>query len=151
MKTTRVIDSHDQFYKQYQVFTNNILDGLNWENIFLAGGSVLSCITKPDEDAESAKKFNHHRIMNRTSDLDLFIYGANQETAENVIKHIYNTIANNVKTHVLVARSQLSITLMANGYRMVQIILRLYKSIPEILMGFDIDCCCGMLLKYFSY
>jgi hypothetical protein len=28
----------------------------------------------------------------------------------------------------------------------IQIILRIYKNPTEILMGFDIDCCCGMYL-----
>jgi hypothetical protein len=39
-------------------------------------------------------------------------------------------------------RSKNAITLVSQyPYRHIQIILRLYKSPAEILMGFDVDCC----------
>jgi len=43
---------------------------------------------------------------------------------------------------VICFRSKYAVTLVSKyPYRHIQIILRLYKSPAEILMGFDVDCC----------
>jgi hypothetical protein len=71
------------------------------------------------------------------------IYGLNPQQATEKVLSVLTTIAKNTgspQSHVLV--SPHSITLIGlYPYRHVQIILRLYRSISEVIIGFDIDCC----------
>jgi hypothetical protein len=52
----------DEFLKNWKEFTQGCLDGMNWANVFAAGGAVLGCL--------SANQDGY-----RGSDIDLFVYG----------------------------------------------------------------------------
>ena len=75
------------------------------------------------------------------SDIDLFIYGMSEEEGEQKIRHIYETIKKNSTSGAVVVRTGMAITIQVEKFRPIQIILRLYKSPSEVLMGFDLDCC----------
>jgi hypothetical protein len=72
--------------------------------------------------------------------LDLFIYASTQAEANNKIRDIYETVKENLKTSPEIIRTKHAVTII-NQYphRHVQIVLRLYRSPAEVLMGFDID------------
>ena len=77
------------------------------------------------------------------SDVDLFIYGLNEEQALEKIKQIESDIRDAILSETTVVRTKNAITIVSEyPVRHIQIVLRLYKSISEILTGFDVDCAC---------
>lgn len=61
------------------------------------------------------------------------------------LKEIYEAVCNEIPYPVIAFRSAYAISIVSEfPYRHIQIILRLYSSPAEILMGFDVDSCsCG--------
>ena len=57
-------------------FSENQFNGMDWSNVFVAGGSVLSALTQ-DLGQQSATGDSGFR----TSDIDLFLYGLSEEEA----------------------------------------------------------------------
>ena len=87
----------------------------------------------------------------KDSDIDMFIYGLNQEEANKKLKEIYFIVQSNTQASSEIMRTKNAITILGQyPFRHVQIILRLYKSPAEILMGFDIDSCAGKWIFEFS-
>jgi hypothetical protein len=110
---------------------------------------------------EKLKEYYNQSKYN-ASDVDIFLYGLSEEEAEKKVIHIYETFKKNLTGRndntrvsmpatlynttdgdIMIIRTKHAITFHF-GYpiRPVQIILRIYKSPAEILMGFDVDCCC---------
>ena len=134
-----ICSSIEKFNENFSAFTENQFSGLNWNNIFIAGGSILSCLS--NEFSSSIEQGNPFH----SSDIDLFIYGLSPFEANQKLNHIYNIVKKNSNSlgNLSVIRSSHAITILGEfPYRHVQIILRIYQSPAEILMGFDIDCCC---------
>ena len=125
-----VCSSFAHFNAQWRAFTMGALHGLNFDNVFAAGGSVLHCL-----------EAFHDQPTNNTSDVDLFIYGLSEAAANNKIKEIYNAILVNTPQAAIVRGKHAVTIIQEYPTRHIQIVLRLYKSPAEILMGFDIDCC----------
>eukprot|EP01133_Synstelium_polycarpum_P020953 gene20953-25153_t len=130
-KTNTEVKIHQNlsdYHSKWHTFTNNHFKGFNWNNIFVAGGAVLGCLlSKP--------------IGFEKSDIDLFMYGLDDKAATARLVTIYNflkTLSPNVQT----VRTKYAVTFLnAYPFRNVQVVLRLYKSPAEVLMGFDIDAC----------
>ncbi|GAW23127.1 hypothetical protein ANO14919_126770 [Xylariales sp. No.14919] len=82
------------------------------------------------------------------SDIDIFLYGLdNEDAAITLIFQLESIVRRNQNLspgEELSLRSTKAITFISPKwpYRRVQIILRLYNSISEILTGFDVDCAC---------
>lgn len=85
----------------------------------------------------------YHQTLAPASDVDLFIYGLNEEEAIEKIKTIERAVRDSILSETTTIRTKNAITI-ASEYptRHVQIVLRLYKSVTEILAGFDVDCSC---------
>lgn len=83
----------------------------------------------------------NYPIAFQSSDIDLFIYGLTAEEAIKKIETIQETILENVVEGTVVLRTNRTLTIAA-GYphRHIQIVLRLYQSPAEVLLGFDLDC-----------
>jgi len=71
------------------------------------------------------------------------MYGLDEEQAVEKIKQIETAIRDSILSETTTIRTRHAITI-ASQYptRHVQIVLRLYKSVSEILTGFDVDCSC---------
>jgi hypothetical protein len=82
------------------------------------------------------------------SDIDLFLVGLSSEEAQDKIRHVHSILsaawgATPDNNKLLVVRTESAITFIGGWPRRhVQIILRLYRSVAEVLLGFDIDACC---------
>ena len=74
------------------------------------------------------------------SDIDLFIYGLTAQQATEKIKEIYSALKKQSK-RIAVVRTSRTLTFVP-GYpnHHIQLILRLYGTPAEILLGFDLDC-----------
>ena len=128
----------NEFDKNLEELTTGAFKGLKWNNIFLAGGAVLGALSHSKEGFEG-------------SDLDLFIYGLDQEDADQKIYEIIRVVEKNVLSSSsdltinkpLIVHNTNSITIIRGfPHRNIQIVLRLYKSPAEVLLGFDVDSCC---------
>eukprot|EP01126_Amoeba_proteus_P003905 TRINITY_DN11316_c0_g1_i8.p1 TRINITY_DN11316_c0_g1~~TRINITY_DN11316_c0_g1_i8.p1 ORF type:complete len:499 (-),score=83.56 TRINITY_DN11316_c0_g1_i8:502-1998(-) len=74
------------------------------------------------------------------SDIDVFIYGLDAAATYQKILHIQDVLQKNVGS-LLYVRTSRTITFVSGWPRRhVQVILRLYQSPAEILLGFDVDC-----------
>eukprot|EP00698_Gefionella_okellyi_P001540 TRINITY_DN1146_c0_g1_i5.p1 TRINITY_DN1146_c0_g1~~TRINITY_DN1146_c0_g1_i5.p1 ORF type:complete len:1217 (+),score=226.35 TRINITY_DN1146_c0_g1_i5:261-3653(+) len=136
--------TREQFASNWQAFSKGMLDGLNWTNVCIAGGSVLACLVPGSFDAEEGKV--RHVASKQTpfqgSDIDLFFYGMSDNQADAKVKEVYECLVANYHREVDVVRTRHAITFLFDyPVRHVQIVLRLYKSPAEVLMGFDIDAC----------
>jgi hypothetical protein len=75
----------------------------------------------------------------KSSDIDIFLYGLTAEQAERKIEHILAVLGSSVEE---INRTQHCVSFVRRWpHRNVQVILRLYRSKGEILIGFDIDAC----------
>ncbi|KAI8810866.1 hypothetical protein BJ742DRAFT_161669 [Cladochytrium replicatum] len=140
----RAIASKDEFLVNFRMFTEGMLFDLNWNNVFMAGGSVLACILPvpaPFNATASARR-KYLREKYPASDIDLFIYGLAEDAAKAKMDEIYNSIADNLPHACIAFRTPAAVTIVSRyPYRHVQLVLRLYKSPAEVVMGFDVDAC----------
>ena len=127
--------------------TSNLFGDLSDEesnNIFIAGGAILNCLT--------------NEYNSRINDIDIFIYGLNEEQATKKIEWLiekicrFNINKDSRSHNRVIYRTADSITIEVgsvwNCPRYQIIYSRLYKCKSEILLGFDIDCCgCGYDFK----
>ena len=75
------------------------------------------------------------------SDVDIFLVGLTAEQATAKIRAIYAHLR--TKGDTTIVRSKLAVTFLQDyPRRVVQVVLRLYKSTAEVLAGFDVDACC---------
>ena len=82
--------------------------------------------------------------MAKGGDIDLFLYGlSGPDAAEAKLRAIHKAIAARSGSPVLVVRSAHAVTFV-QGFprRHIQVILRIYSSPAEILLGFDLDASC---------
>ncbi|KAL5611825.1 hypothetical protein BROUX41_000600 [Berkeleyomyces rouxiae] len=132
-----------EFRKNFAIFSEQSLADLDWSNVVAAGSSVVNCLLPvPPEFQTSKKKLReyYHERFCPASDVDLFLYGLTPEQALDKIAQIERAVRDALLTEVTVVRTKYAITL-ASQYptRHIQIVLRIYKSVSEILTGFDID------------
>eukprot|EP00698_Gefionella_okellyi_P025514 TRINITY_DN9375_c0_g1_i8.p1 TRINITY_DN9375_c0_g1~~TRINITY_DN9375_c0_g1_i8.p1 ORF type:complete len:1171 (-),score=273.51 TRINITY_DN9375_c0_g1_i8:27-3338(-) len=137
------IVTRSTFEDNWNTFTKNVLRGMDWTGCVVAGGAVLACLLP---DAIDTIALRHNEVSNKHgfggSDIDMFICGLTEEQADRKIKEIYDSISANLDTNCNVMRTRHAITIVTSfPYRHVQIILRLYQNMQEVIMGFDIDCC----------
>ena len=146
-----VVPSLQEFKSSWDCLTEGLLRHLNWNNVLAAGGAVSGCLTPLPTSITSipelgprmveCRKYFHDKFL-PGSDIDLFLYGLNEEEAEKKLLEIYDAVVAANPFPVRAFRSANVITLVSKyPFRHIQIVLRLYNSPSEILMGFDVDCC----------
>ncbi|GKT40101.1 uncharacterized protein ColSpa_00282 [Colletotrichum spaethianum] len=142
-----VVSGIKEFQKNFNVFSESALVDMNWDNVVAAGSSVINTLLPvPSEFNTSKRKLRgyYHEKFCPASDVDLFLYGLTHEEAIEKIKDIETSVRDAILNEVTVVRTKYAITI-ASQYptRHIQIVLRVYKSVGEILTGFDIDAAGG--------
>lgn len=126
------------FSQTFDRITRGILNGLDWSNVLVAGGIVLTTLlhTDPSEDDNTSVK---------DPDINLYIYGLGPEDAKCKLREIHDTWARNLPATAvqrLVVKTAKTINLFSSyPNRRVQIVLKLLRSPTEILLNFDLDAC----------
>lgn len=120
----------EDFIKRLGTFAPILSRDLVWDNILLAGGSIVDLL------------INNTKIR----DFDFFIYGIETEIeAEKIICRFVKDILdkNQAKIHSITKASGAITVEIQDRIRIykLQFILRLYKHPSVILHGFDIGCC----------
>ena len=150
---TSCVVSEAQFKDNLSTMMQGQLDGLDWDNVFLAGGCVLGAMLPSDAGCGDAF---------RGADIDLFMYGIDtDEEARTKLRHIIDTVQANRKKQDGkrqttkgkwghwskrpdwdILRTPHAVTIVGmHPFRHVQIVLRMYQSPSEVLVGFDVDSC----------
>ncbi|KAF2621315.1 ankyrin [Macroventuria anomochaeta] len=142
-----IVQSLKEFETNFQLFSESALVDMDWSNVVVAGSAVVtSLLPVPAEHNTSKRALReyYHQKLAPASDVDLFLYGLTEEQAIEKIKQIEQRIRDSILTETTTIRTKNAITI-ASQYptRHVQIVLRIYRSISEILTGFDVDCSCA--------
>ncbi|KAH9998078.1 ankyrin repeat protein [Xylariaceae sp. FL0662B] len=139
-----VVESLKEFLHNFGVFSESSLAEMDWSNVVVAGSAVVNCLLPvPNEYKKSKRALRqyYHEKFCPASDVDLFLYGLNEVQAIEKMKEIEARIRDAILSEVTVVRTKNAVTICSQyPTRHVQIVLRVYKSISEILTGFDIDC-----------
>lgn len=142
-----VVPTLEEFQKNFSVFSEGALSDMDWSNVVVAGSAVVTSLLPVPEKYRGSKRALrqlYHEKSAPASDVDLFLYGLSEEQAIEKIRQIESKIKNTILYETTAVRTKNTITI-ASQYpnRHVQIVLRIYKSISEILTGFDVDCSCA--------
>ncbi|PYI20190.1 ankyrin repeat protein [Aspergillus violaceofuscus CBS 115571] len=142
-----VVPKLEEFQRNFTIFSEGALSDFDWSNVVVAGSAVVTCLLpvpeKYNDSKRSLRKFYHEKIA-PASDVDLFLYGLNEQQALEKIKQIEDRIKNTILYEVTTVRTKNTITIVSqHPTRHIQIVLRIYKSVAEILTGFDVDCSCA--------
>ncbi|KAI9818880.1 MAG: hypothetical protein M1827_007701 [Pycnora praestabilis] len=145
-RSPAVVQSFKDFQTNFNLFSESALVDMDWSNVVAAGSSVVTALLPVPEKYSGSKKAQreyYHQKLAPASDVDLFIYGLNEEEAIKKIKQIETKIMDAILYETTTIRTKNAITI-ASQYptRHVQIVLRIYQSVSEILTGFDVDCSC---------
>ncbi|KAI9150792.1 hypothetical protein HJFPF1_10569 [Paramyrothecium foliicola] len=138
--------SLDEFKSNFKLFSEQSLDDLDWSNVVAAGSSVVTAMLPVPEECKSSKRAlreYYHEKLAPSSDVDLFIWGLDEQAAIEKIAKIESCVRNCILADATTIRTKNAITIVSQyPTRHIQIVLRLYKSVSEILTGFDVDCSC---------
>ncbi|SJL18642.1 uncharacterized protein ARMOST_22239 [Armillaria ostoyae] len=140
-----VVPSLMEFERNWHLFSENSLQALDWTNVIAAGGAVLACLESIPLHAEQSNTDRRRYFTSKykSSDIDLFLWGLNEQEAEAKIVSIYDAVQEAVPYDVVCVRTRHAVSIYSQyPYRCIQIILRLYKSPTEVVVGFDIDAPC---------
>ncbi|KAF8320357.1 hypothetical protein DL93DRAFT_2224720 [Clavulina sp. PMI_390] len=133
----RIQPSFASFQAMFKKITDSLLNGLDWSNVFVAGGIVLStllCTTERD-------------LQNSIqSDIDMYIYGLDPIAANKKVQHIFEVWKSNLpessRDKTLVVRNSRTITFFSEyPIKRIQIVLKLVKNPKAVLLNFDLDIC----------
>ncbi|KAG8626930.1 hypothetical protein KVT40_005875 [Elsinoe batatas] len=142
-----VVPTLQQFRKNFSVFSESSLSEMDWSNVVCAGSAVVTCllpVPKKYTDSKRSMREYYHENIAPASDVDLFLYDLTEEQAVEKIKQIEKCVKDSILTETTTIRTKNAITIASqHPTRHVQIVLRIYKSISEILTGFDVDCSCA--------
>ncbi|KAL9005857.1 MAG: hypothetical protein Q9188_001365 [Gyalolechia gomerana] len=79
------------FQSHFNTFTNDCLRNLCWDNVLAAGGSVLAAL-QPINFLGREEALSYFKSTNPSSDIDLFLYGLDEEQAIRKMETIFDTI-----------------------------------------------------------
>ena len=126
------------FQGRFHECTGGVFQSLNtsdWNNIVVAGGSVLHCLT-PGTGSPSPN-----------SDVDIFIHGLDSDQARRKINDLFATLSQTavVTTSgdtISVVKTIHTLTFVCpSSIPLLQIILRLHSEPNQVIEAFDVDCC----------
>ncbi|KAL8956496.1 MAG: hypothetical protein Q9183_006291, partial [Haloplaca sp. 2 TL-2023] len=142
----KIVGNDTVFNRNFNYITNNALRGLNWNNVFIAGGMVLATLLHTEVEI--------HNDHVKECDIDLYLYGLTPEEANQKVEEIYSVWSSNEhqryagtgdRAQLMIVKNSKTINLIPKyPGRRVQIILKLLASPLDILLNFDLDACaCG--------
>ncbi|KAM3416213.1 hypothetical protein BST61_g7819 [Cercospora zeina] len=142
-----IAPSLKDFQTNFNIFSESSLVDLHWNNVVAAGSSVVTPLLAVPEEHRGSKRAlrqYYHEQIAVASDVDLFLYDLTEEQAIEKVRDIEKSIRDAILTETTTVRTKNAITIVSQyPTRHVQIVLRVYKSISEILTGFDVDCSCA--------
>ena len=137
-KRLRIQPNTEAFISTFNRITKHILHGLDWCNVIVAGGILVTALLHVDPDQDKSEKITD-------GDIDLYIYGLSAEKANDKVREIYRIWTRNLppdNSQRLVVKNARTITFLPEyPNRRIQIILNLATCPTSILFTFDLDPC----------
>ena len=130
--------SSASFGEVFERITHGALRGLDWSNVLVVGGMVLTTLlhTDPSKDDDKAV---------RDPDIDICIYGLGPQDANRKVEEIHDIWVRNLPATAqarLVVKNASTINLIPSyPHRRIQILLKLPPSPTDILLKTDLDVC----------
>lgn len=110
-----IVSDPDTFRKNWAIFSEGSLSQLlDWNNVVVAGGSVLACLTPLPTTATASKRATrkfYHSNAYPTSDVDMFLWGMTPEQAEAKIVKIYEAVRDSVPWDCTCVRTKHTISI----------------------------------------
>lgn len=97
------VESLKDFQQNFNLFSESSLVDLDWSNVVAAGSSVTTALLPvPERWAGSKRSLReyYHQVLAPASDVDLFLYGLNEEQALEKIKQIERSIKDSILSEV---------------------------------------------------
>ncbi|KAL8765412.1 MAG: hypothetical protein Q9209_007518 [Squamulea sp. 1 TL-2023] len=147
-QTMQILGTDARWLETFHQATEGCLYGMNWENVFIAGGVVLNTLLFTSRWDDNPRDMAHKQL--EECDIDLYLYGLTPEEANRKVDHIYETWYKNTNgeqrshqaEHQLIIKTAKTITFMpVYPVRRIQIILKIMPSPLDILLNFDLDAC----------
>ncbi|KZS95031.1 hypothetical protein SISNIDRAFT_483937 [Sistotremastrum niveocremeum HHB9708] len=135
----RLQSSLPDFVMSFHHITQGVLKGLDWQNVFIAGGIVLGTLLSPPSLSTSQTTSEFTK-----SDIDLYIHGLGPAAACEKIREVYEIVRSNLPldASILVVRNSKTITFFSKyPIRRIQIVLKLVENPRDVLLNFDLDIC----------
>ena len=129
--------SSSSFCKVFERITRGALRGLDWSNVFVAGGMALTTLLHTDPSKDDSRAV-------RDPDIDIYIYGLDPEGANRKVEEIHDIWVRSlpVTAQRLVVKSTKTINLISSyPHRRLQIVLKLLAAPTDVLLNFDLDAC----------
>ncbi|MCJ1390913.1 hypothetical protein MMC18_003774 [Xylographa bjoerkii] len=137
-RTVKICATSESYCERFHRLTKDVLKGLDWSHVFLAGGMGLTTLMHTDESKDTSPHV-------QDSDLDIYIYGIDADQANHKIDEIYNVWKNSLPAdtqNAVVVKNAKTITFISDyPKRRIQVVLKLFKSPTQVLLGFDLDAC----------
>ncbi|KZT38484.1 hypothetical protein SISSUDRAFT_1061942 [Sistotremastrum suecicum HHB10207 ss-3] len=142
--------SIEGFKNRFDEVTGGVLRGLDWTNVFVAGGIVLGTLLSPPPSLDGANKDGANTEGSKesptlvNSDIDLYIHSLPPPLANAKISQIFETFKSNLppSSPTLVVRNSKTITFFSSyPTQRIQIVLKLVRNPKEVLLNFDLDVC----------
>ena len=162
----RIQPSVEAFTSTFASMTGNILKGLDWTNVVVAGGIVLGVLLTVDAEGDKVGEDDtavvgtnnvHTNIQIdgevdgmdeingwKHSDIDIYIYGLDVTAANEKIRHIFSIFQANLQPgqSIMVVKNARTITFLSQyPTRRIQIVLKKVHYPKEVLLNFDLDIC----------
>ncbi|KAK0541116.1 hypothetical protein OC835_000326 [Tilletia horrida] len=115
--------------------TKGVLDGVDFQNLVIAGGFPLACLLCTDQGAP----------IFHASDIDLYLFAVTSQQASDKASDIQAAIQANVDSfdeHYYVVRTSGTLSFVpkpSSTYPKIQIVLRLHYSALDVVANFDRD------------
>ncbi|KAI9800277.1 MAG: hypothetical protein M1833_003391 [Piccolia ochrophora] len=130
--------SSSLFTTSFHRITGDILKGLDWNNILIAGGVVLTTLLH-------LNPADFHFKCVREEAIDVYIYGLGPVAANEKMKDLYRVWSENLPLEMsepLVVKDATRISFFCTyPNRRIQIILKLMSSPTDVLLSLDLDPC----------
>ncbi|KAH0560095.1 hypothetical protein GP486_003388 [Trichoglossum hirsutum] len=137
-RSLRLQPSTEAFISTFNRITRGILQNLNWNNVFIAGGMVLTTLLHVDPAKDDD-------VTVKDCDIDLYVYGLTPSEANEKVKEIYDVWASNLppgNRQRLVVKNARTITFLSDyPNRRIQVVLKSLASPTAVLLNFDLDPC----------
>lgn len=113
-----VVQSLKDFRTNFNVFSESALVDFDWSNVVAAGSSVVtSLLAVPEKHSGSKRALRsyYHEQLAPASDIDLFIYGLDEEQAKQKIKQIEQNIRDAILVETTTVRTKNAITIASQS------------------------------------
>ncbi|KAL9046234.1 MAG: hypothetical protein Q9214_000881 [Letrouitia sp. 1 TL-2023] len=133
----RIYASDRSFSASFDRITERVLYGLDWSNVFAAGGAILTALSHTDDPPEEA-----WNIITQDR-LELYLYGLTPMQANAKVEEIYRVWKSNLPSsnnESLVRKTPDSIKFIADHARRgLHIFTKIFQSPLDILLNTDLD------------